>query len=654
MPDPVLRTARPWRSHWPALVLALLAAVVAVLAKELVFPALSWNRDEPVYLWHVELLRHGQLTATDGGHPELFLPWLSAARDGAMFTQYTLGWPLVLLAARLLTGTAAAALPISAALAVVGTYALALELLDRRRTATVAAALMVASPLLAIQGGVYLSYLFTLGLGLLFGVLVLSGIRLASTGRLLAAGPVLGWIFLTRPYDAVLWGLAFGLYVLVVERARWWWAVRRLLLPVATSLPLVLAGLAYNRHVTGGWLEFPITVADPLDTFGFGRKRLMPGFDPHDYTIGSALKGTAKNAFFLPWFLAGSYAALAAAAVGLWIGRRHRATLALVLIGAVFPLGYFPFWGNHLSAQAARISGPIYFVPLFAAICILVATVVVRWQARRPVWGRALVVVLVLGTLPVAWSRLGINHEISEQQEPWRQSVEGVEGRAIVFVVDTGQYLLYSNPFSANPADLDGRLLFAALHGPSALDLIAEQPDRAVYLQQGNVAAPELGPREDPYDLDVTVTPATVQRGSQLVLTVEVDAPPDAHDVLLEVTTGAGTVQQAAPTAGGPLRLQVVLDAAVPPVAGGTTDGRLGVLERGTIDVTAGWGDSPEEAGRSPQRRQSFVYRTVEGRIEALTPSSAERYELLEDHHEWRHVADAPEVAVDLRPIAGP
>lgn len=654
MPGPVDRTARPWRSHWPVVVLALAAAAVAILAKQLVFPALSWNRDEPVYLWNVEVLRHGQLTATDGGHPELFLPWLSAARDGAMFTQYTPGWPLVLLAARLLTGTAAAALPVGAALAVAGTYALAIELVDRRRTAVVAAALMVASPLLAVQGGVYLSYLFTLGLGLLFGVLVLSGLRLGSTLRLLAAGPVLGWIFLTRPYDAVLWGLAFGVYVLAVERARWWWAVRRLLLPVATALPFVVAGLAYNRRVTGSWLEFPITVADPLDTFGFGRKRLMPTFDPHDYTIGSALKGTAKNAFFLPWFLAGSYVALAAAAVGLWVGRRHRATLALLLLGVVFPLGYLPFWGNHLSAQAARISGPIYFVPLYAAICILVATVVVRWQALRPGWGQALVALLVVGTLPVAWSRLGINHEISEQQEPWRQSLEAVDGRALVLVADTGRYLLYSNPFAANPPDLDGRILFAAFHGPTVLDLIAEQPDRAVYLQQANVAAPELGPREDPYDLDVTVTPAVVQRGAQLVLTVEVDAPPDAHDVLLEVTTGAGTVQQAASTAGGPLRLAIVLDTAAPPGAGATTDGRLGVRSSGTIDITAGWGASPEDAARSPQRRRSFVYRTADGRLEALTPSTAERYELLKDHHEWRHVADAPELAVDLRPVGAP
>ena len=36
------------------------------------------------------------LTPPDGGFPASFHPWLSGARDGVFFSQYTLGWPLVL------------------------------------------------------------------------------------------------------------------------------------------------------------------------------------------------------------------------------------------------------------------------------------------------------------------------------------------------------------------------------------------------------------------------------------------------------------------------------------------------------------------------------------------------------------------------------
>jgi hypothetical protein len=220
MPAPSPADAPEWRHHWPAAVLAVVAALVALWARHHLFPAYSWNRDEPVYLWHVDLLRSGHLTATDGGYPSLFRPWLSARGDGVLFTQYTLGWPLVLLAAAVATGTAGNALLLGAALAVIGTYAITFELRRDQALATTASALMVASPILAIQGGVYLSYLFTLGLGLLFGAALLSGVRRQRPWRLAGAGLLLGWIFMTRPYDAVLWGLAFGGYLLVIERAR--------------------------------------------------------------------------------------------------------------------------------------------------------------------------------------------------------------------------------------------------------------------------------------------------------------------------------------------------------------------------------------------------------------------------------------------------
>ena len=69
--------------------LTLTAFVVSLLVQHTFFPGLSWNRDEPVYLWHVDVLRAGQLTATDGGHPSLFQPWLSAPRARACSSRST-------------------------------------------------------------------------------------------------------------------------------------------------------------------------------------------------------------------------------------------------------------------------------------------------------------------------------------------------------------------------------------------------------------------------------------------------------------------------------------------------------------------------------------------------------------------------------------
>ena len=66
----------------------------------------------------------------------------------------------------------------------------------------------------------------------------------------------------------------------------------------------------------------------------------------------------------LPMFLAGSYLGRSlVAAGGAWLRRRDQTTIALLAIGAVFPLGYFFFWGTydlvaHRQAQRADLLHP--------------------------------------------------------------------------------------------------------------------------------------------------------------------------------------------------------------------------------------------------------------------------------------------------------
>lgn len=642
MPAPCAPESPGWRHHWPAAVLAVAAALIALWARHHLFPAYSWNRDEPVYLWHVDVLRSGRLTAPDGGFPTLFQPWLSARGDGVLFTQYTLGWPLVLLAAVLVTGSAGAGLLLGAALAVVGTYAITFELRHDRAWAIVASALMLASPILAIQGGVYLSYLFTLGLGLLFGAGLLSGVRRHRPWRLVGAGLLLGWIFMTRPYDAVLWALAFGGYVLVVDRARWRTLVRPVLLSGATALPLVVATLAYNRHVTGSSLQFPITAADPLDTFGFGPKRLMPTFEVVDYGLGKALKGTAKNIFFLPWFLVGSYVGVALAAAGLWRARRHRSTLAALFVGLAFLLGYFVFWGNYLSSLASRISGPIYLIPLYPFVCLLMAgPLLAAWERSRRL-GAGLLAAVVLGTVPVAASRFDANRDLSVRQAAWRSSVEDLEGRALVFVADTAPYLIYLNPFSANGPDLDDRILYASDTDASMLDLIAAHPDRRPYLQQSTVASQELGPREDPYDFAVSLTPVDVRRASALDLDLSV-MPVEGATVGALTISGPGNITRTFDL-GDPVARDQVVHLGVSGATGPAADDGVPLQGEGTMLVTLGYGDTPAEALASPTVRLRLQYRVTGGVVELLLPASAQRYELVGENPQWRHEVTVPEL----------
>ncbi len=119
------------RRYWPLALLLLATFVLALLVHHLVFPAYSWNRDEPVYLWQVANLRDGRIFASGGATPLFFQPWLSGVTGNMFFSQYTLGWPLVLLVGDLL-GSAVLGIAFGAALATFGTYCLARELTRQR------------------------------------------------------------------------------------------------------------------------------------------------------------------------------------------------------------------------------------------------------------------------------------------------------------------------------------------------------------------------------------------------------------------------------------------------------------------------------------------------------------------------------------------
>ena len=93
-----------------------------------------------------------------------------------------------------------------------------------------------------------------------------------------------------------------------------------------------------------------------------------------------------KDGFRLPPFLAGSYLGLVVALVGLWLRRRDPTTLLLLAVIVVFPVTYLFHWGTWISSLVATWGGPIYYVPLYAPLSILIATAILAaWHRRRAV-----------------------------------------------------------------------------------------------------------------------------------------------------------------------------------------------------------------------------------------------------------------------------
>ena len=620
------------------------------MVQQVVYPGLSWNRDEPVYLWQVEVLRSGQLAAPDGGYPDLFLPWLSAARDGELFSQYTLGWPLALLAGSLL-GSSDLAVAGGAALAVAGTFALVQELLRDRVVAGVAALLVALSPLLLVQAGTHLNYLFTLGLGLWFATAMISGVRLGRPRRLLAAGALLGWVAWTRPYDAAVWGLVVVAYLAIVHRGRWREHLRRAPWMLAGLLPFVAVVLALNLRLTGSLSEFPITVADPLDRFGFGERRLMPRFGKVAYGRRMALESAGRNSFWLPFFLVGAHAGALLAAFGAWVGRRRWSTAFLLALGLAFPLTYLPFFGTHISSLTARLSGPIYYIPAYVALSSLMAIGLVHLGRTRPRWAAAAVALLAVVTVPIALDRLRVNRELSLANLPWKQSVEHLDEPSLVVVSPT-PYLLFLNPYAVNGSDLQGEVLYAADGGPSLLDLVASHPERQAYLQRSDLDHRLLAPTEDPEEPQVSLTPMEVIEGRAVELDAMVRARAGAEHsaVWLEVdgarragtvTMATGRELDAAWRVGGP---EVAMH----------QDGVA--LEPGlhTVRVVAGWGSSERSARHPPAVRRTFYLRVGDGGTQVLVPGTVAFHERRPDGSvdelSWIESLDAAELQVDVSP----
>ncbi|HVF33553.1 MAG TPA: hypothetical protein VM933_11010 [Acidimicrobiales bacterium] len=629
--------------------LVVLAVAASALVGALVFPAFSWNRDEPVYLWQVELLRSGHLVGSDGGEPGFFRPWLTAAVDGTLVSQYTLGWPLVLLGATVVFSTSRPAVAFGTVLAVVGVYAFATVAFGDRRTSLVAAGLFLACPVVLVQSGTFLGYLFTLGVGLLFLAALVHGVRTARPPLLVAAGVLVGWVFLTRPLDAVLWALAGAVSVAVEHRRSW-----RALVPAAGwvvigAVPLAVLALAYNARVTGDPTTFPITAADPLDTLGFGLRRIMPANLPVDFGLVQALKGSGRNGLNVPVFLVGGVLGLVAAGAGLWLRRRDPGAWLAVAVAAVFPLGYFPFWGIFLSAAYAEYSGPYYYLPVFAPLCLLAAVALVRLFEQRRILGLAACAALAVVDVPLAAWHLDRNRDISVAQEPWRDSTDALAGDVLVFVADSGPYLLFSNPYATNGAHLDDRVLFAADRGARNLDLIERRPTRTPYLQRSSKPTWRLLEYDRPVEPTITLTPIEVVRSSAIGIRATIIDTEGAAAVSATLDDGTDVVGRsiAGPSRRG-IEHTVEWTAGVAPLtdAPAPFDLSLGGDRLGELTVTVGFGASPEEAAADPRLRHVVGYRRVGGEIEVLTPGWWERLVVRRTGAEW---VQAPERGARLQ-----
>src|ERR1700694_3071170 len=125
--DEATRRVRSLRVPWPLLGLSLASGVIALVAQANLFPLMSGDADESVYVYQARMLAQGHVTLPVRLHAEVFYPWLFCQRGDRLFSQYQPGWPAVITVAHLI-GNERVALVIAAVAAVVATWCLAQEI----------------------------------------------------------------------------------------------------------------------------------------------------------------------------------------------------------------------------------------------------------------------------------------------------------------------------------------------------------------------------------------------------------------------------------------------------------------------------------------------------------------------------------------------
>lgn len=399
--------ARPAAKRAVAAVLAAVAGALIYWVAVDLFPYLSTNDDEGVYLLQAAMLLEGQVNLYPGRLADLVRPWFfvvdrttDAPGGVRMYPKYAPVAAAVFALGKATFGAWDPILGVVAAGNAALVYALTAAAYDRW-TGLLAVVALVASPLFLLTSATHLSYAPTTLFTLTFGYGYVRAARAqAETGRsreaagegratggslparrtagwAVLAGTAIGVAFFSRPYTAVLFALPFVGHALATL-ARTWRAGSASFRPVfARYLAVAVPGLAgvgaalgYNALVTGDPLLFPYAAFAPHDGLGFGWHRLL-NYELR-YTPALAVETTRRLLveFATDWApagLLGTALALVGAALALVDAGRSRATVAEGATAVRRLLGTGPGMSSRelrvvlLGLSASVVLGNAYF-----------------------------------------------------------------------------------------------------------------------------------------------------------------------------------------------------------------------------------------------------------------------------------------------------
>jgi hypothetical protein len=561
-PGSGVRAAALWLWNRPRAIVStcsVVAGVWAVTGSQALFPYLSNNHDEAVYLLQANAIEHGHLFPRAGANPEAFLPWLTAQEGHRFVPKYAPVFPTILAIGHWVFRSERAALALIAAGVIVMTYLLATEILEDRRHAALASVFMLLTPLFIIQSATFLPYTTELLLLTSFAYCLFRGLRLEKPEWLIPAGSLLGIAFFARPYDALLVGLPLAIYVLLRYRHN----VRTLLTNVGAALlgllPPAVAVLAFNHAATGRSLSSPFSLIDSRDTIGFGDRSMDPNAPGLKYTPGLGWTGLSRHTMLTIFWCFGGLVLVGCAIYFLSQHRFRGRVGALGATAIALPIGYLFFWGTYGAAVwgAPWYLGPYYYMPIFAPIVILGTggfIVFTREWRQLAVWG--LVGMLVLSGFVTA-KAFSQNRGFAVDDRHLNTAFEDVKlHNAIVFLPGLyGPRVLHPYANKRNNWNATGDVIYAVDRGDAAnLEVAVNYPNRTPY--KVTVEGVYRGRPYDP-NMHSTLTPLKTVHGRDFdlslrfknptaspVVTVTVDANGRSDSFVIDRTAREGSPER--------------------------------------------------------------------------------------------------------------
>ena len=625
------------RARLASAAVALLGAVAVWLVATRVFPHHSLNHDEGVYLQQAAMLLDGRLFL----HPPLedvFRPWFFVDADDQLYPKYS-PVPAAIFALGGAVGAWRLALVAVAAAALWLVAAVAREL-ARPPAGVLAAAFVLASPLFLVQASVFLPYVPTMLLNLVFAYGYLRADRTGSVRWAAVAGAGIGLAFVARPFTAVLFASPFVAHALWTLHRDGGAALPRQAATAALGLAGVGAALGYNAVVTGDPLLFPYSAFAPLDGPGFGLRRLVG----HEvvYTPELALRANARvlALFVTDWIAGGALGAALAAGGLVAVLRRGPSSRHLAVLGLFVsvPAGNLLFWGNlNVLGDIERAGdglvaavGPYYHVDLLLPTAFVAAVGALhlgRWlrgalharlgrREARVATAAALAVGLVAFGAATAAAGATAFDENLEATATYERAYAPFdagppEDSAILLPDPYGDWL--NHPFQPlrNDPGFDGRAVYALDDRP--FDVADAYPDRDLYRYgyRGAWAPPQGSPEA-----------ARLQRvrdvaSDRVRLDATLGVPDGAEGVTLQIDGGAGREYVAVAPRDGSVALTATAspDRARLAAPGGGNGSVPRAGDEVVIEAFVDYG----AAGGFSYRLAMPVERT-DGRIRALSP----------------------------------